>query len=154
MYWNILITRNWNLLPVHILVTAAQPNNEEVLTDTSVWTHVVMESFGLTRVLTCVSSLGSCTVQVPENTATHRERNRSNTGRWSSLPIRQRLLSFFLPFSLFFLISIGIDASNWVRTQQPEEELFNMIKEIRLSGKKKSLEAVIREWREEALREL
>lgn len=34
-------------------------------------THVVVESLGLTGVFTRVSSLWSCTVQVPENTTTH-----------------------------------------------------------------------------------
>lgn len=96
-----------------------------------------MESFGLTRVLTCVSSLGSGTVQVPENTATHRE-------------FAFRPAAFFL----FFLISKGIDANNRVTKQQPEEALLNLIEETRLPGKEESLKPATRGRRGEALREL
>lgn len=45
-------------------------------TERPVQTHVIMEGLGLTGVFTCVSSLWSCTVQVPENTITERQSKR------------------------------------------------------------------------------
>lgn len=51
-------------LKVSIIIRARGPEQ----------THVVVEGLGLTGVFTCVSSLWSCTVQVPENAKTFRKK--------------------------------------------------------------------------------